>query len=368
MPSASHSVFIMGFIHIDKFASNKCTVLKLAHFTAARKTAVLYEDFEYQLRAHAYLHGSRQPRTCVGAPAGRRCDGTWPSSPGFGILSNKDNQRAEQTWRVWGLTGPAPADSWRRVLGAAGGDPSAREQEQAGRPRVGGSVEVTKGRGRGGHQGRPGWMTVQEAEGTKKGLGTSTSCLCLRRPEMTGTLGGDQPAPAQPCTPQLAGISLGPVCARFLRGRVCAGLPREMGICDLLGNKHAQGVRVRRACWPAWPRSTGQRRPGLPAGSGQSGGCASWRRVGRGCRETDRRGWRPRSQQGHPPHAPRLVLAGALGVAGCAPRVPSPPDALKRTPQGSSLSGEPFSRKKVPDTKPCMSLFLCCCITLRRCR
>ena len=37
MPSARQDLFIMGFIHIYKFASNKCTVLKLAHFISARK-------------------------------------------------------------------------------------------------------------------------------------------------------------------------------------------------------------------------------------------------------------------------------------------------------------------------------------------
>lgn len=62
MPSARHNLFIMGFIHIYKFASNKCTVLKLAHFIAARKTAILYQDFEWQptlIRTVAHL------RVCV---------------------------------------------------------------------------------------------------------------------------------------------------------------------------------------------------------------------------------------------------------------------------------------------------------------
>jgi hypothetical protein len=42
MPSARQDLFIMGFIHIYKFASNKCTVLKLAHFISARKKLQLY--------------------------------------------------------------------------------------------------------------------------------------------------------------------------------------------------------------------------------------------------------------------------------------------------------------------------------------
>lgn len=42
MPSARQDLFIMGFIHIYKFASNECTVLKLAHFILARKKLQLY--------------------------------------------------------------------------------------------------------------------------------------------------------------------------------------------------------------------------------------------------------------------------------------------------------------------------------------
>lgn len=55
MPSARHNLFIMGFIHIYKFASNKCAVLKLAYFIAARKIATLYQDL-WISTAYVYIY------------------------------------------------------------------------------------------------------------------------------------------------------------------------------------------------------------------------------------------------------------------------------------------------------------------------
>lgn len=182
MPSASHNLFIMGFIHIYKFASNKSTVLKLAHFIAARKTAILYQDFARQWRTHVPTLIRTDAHLCVYVQAGCAVC-TSRLLPAFWYLNPQGQAESETDVKTL-----ASADTWRRVLDAVGcGTHVQREQEQTGGPWGGGHCGSDRGTGgKGSQQGktRPGgrWWRRMEVR-RRVSCFHLAACSLSQRPE-----------------------------------------------------------------------------------------------------------------------------------------------------------------------------------------
>lgn len=122
MPSARQDLFIMGFIHIYKFASNKCTVLKLAHFIASRKKNLqLYSRF-FECELHVcIIHTHKRSLIQMECAPQHVCAHTQINSV-LGILSlwgfltrTTVNQNGVKSL---GIDRLSSADPGHRVLGA----------------------------------------------------------------------------------------------------------------------------------------------------------------------------------------------------------------------------------------------------------
>ena len=155
-----------------------------------------------------------------------------------------------------------------------------------------------------------------------------------------GVLGCERSAWAQLCTPQLAGIRLGPVCAQVpVRQALCWAPGRDGNLSSGRKQTHP-GHEGQTGLMAGVARFNRTVEAGAPGWAWGSEGCASWRRVGR-------EGHRGHSEPaGHPSHAcPTAgVGMGAGGWGGCtgqAPCLPRCPELM--TLQGSSPSWENHS-------------------------